>query len=444
MNFDYNEEQQLLADSVRRFLAKDYGFEARKKIVASKEGWSAPVWATMAEMGLTGLPFSTEHGGFGGGAVDLMGVMEAAGDALHLGVVLCAPGRIRDPLAHLRPSFVVGRIDRDVADGADGFRDGPPHVLAVRHALAGEHLRTARARRVLGGFAGQAALAHASVASEQHQVSSLPRQRRVDHALEQRHLRVAPDQRCTRPTTTIARPCHGFSSDPCFDRLAPALHCDRTERLVADGVLRGGVRRPTNDHTSGISRFLQSAGSVHHVTHRRVVAARAERAHEHLTGVDADAELQVKVVLLAERFEGLLHLECAAHGALSVVFMCDRGAEQRDFVVVVLYVLVTAAIVYRASRHQRDTGDHGPHRGHQCALDPVSARRPAAVSQQLVHGDVPANHTRRPSLSTARRTIRRTLRALFRGRGCVPRAAAATIGGQAALSAATGLAAFAR
>src|SRR5512147_228759 len=82
MNFDYNEEQQLLADSVRRYLAKDYSFEARKKIVGSKEGWSAQVWAQLAEMGLTGLPFSPDHGGFGGGAVDLMGVMEAAGDAL--------------------------------------------------------------------------------------------------------------------------------------------------------------------------------------------------------------------------------------------------------------------------------------------------------------------------------------------------------------------------
>ena len=40
MNFDYNEEQQLLADSVRRFLAKDYAFDARKRIVASEEGWS--------------------------------------------------------------------------------------------------------------------------------------------------------------------------------------------------------------------------------------------------------------------------------------------------------------------------------------------------------------------------------------------------------------------
>ena len=32
MNFDYNEEQQLLADSVRRFLQKDYDFEARNVI----------------------------------------------------------------------------------------------------------------------------------------------------------------------------------------------------------------------------------------------------------------------------------------------------------------------------------------------------------------------------------------------------------------------------
>jgi alkylation response protein AidB-like acyl-CoA dehydrogenase len=82
MNFDYNEEQQLLADSVRRFLARDYDFEARKAILASEQGWSKRVWATFAEMGLTGLPFSPDHGGFGGGAVDLMGVMEAFGEAL--------------------------------------------------------------------------------------------------------------------------------------------------------------------------------------------------------------------------------------------------------------------------------------------------------------------------------------------------------------------------
>ena len=92
MNFDYNEEQQLLADSVRRYLAKDYAFEARKKIVASKDGGSPQVWAQLAEMGLTGLPFSPDYGGFGGGAVDLMGVMEAAGDALLVEPYLATVG----------------------------------------------------------------------------------------------------------------------------------------------------------------------------------------------------------------------------------------------------------------------------------------------------------------------------------------------------------------
>ena len=42
MNFDYNEEQQLLADSVRRFIQKDYEFEARRKIVASAQGTEVP------------------------------------------------------------------------------------------------------------------------------------------------------------------------------------------------------------------------------------------------------------------------------------------------------------------------------------------------------------------------------------------------------------------
>jgi alkylation response protein AidB-like acyl-CoA dehydrogenase len=82
MNFDYSEEQQLLAESVRRFVARDYTFEARKKIIASPAGMSDTVWATLAEMGLLSLPIPAESGGFGGGAVDLVSTMEAIGEAL--------------------------------------------------------------------------------------------------------------------------------------------------------------------------------------------------------------------------------------------------------------------------------------------------------------------------------------------------------------------------
>src|SRR5512134_2088068 len=92
MNFDYTDEQQLLADTLRRFLASDYSFEARAKIVASPEGWSPTVWAALAEMGLLGLPFAEEHGGFGGSAVDLMLVMEALGEALVVEPYLATVG----------------------------------------------------------------------------------------------------------------------------------------------------------------------------------------------------------------------------------------------------------------------------------------------------------------------------------------------------------------
>jgi alkylation response protein AidB-like acyl-CoA dehydrogenase len=131
MNFDYNEEQQLLADSVRRFLAKDYAFEARRKIVASREGWSAGTWATLAEMGLTGLPFSPDYGGFGGGAVDLMGVMEAAGDALlvepylatvGLGAQFVARAGSEAQKTALLPLVVEGKLKMAFAHSEKGAR----------------------------------------------------------------------------------------------------------------------------------------------------------------------------------------------------------------------------------------------------------------------------------------------------------------------------------
>jgi alkylation response protein AidB-like acyl-CoA dehydrogenase len=147
MNFDYNEEQQLLADSVRRFLAKDYGFEARRKIIASAEGWSPTVWKTFAEMGLTGLPISTDYGGFGGGAVDLMGVMEAAGEALLvepylatvvLGAQLVQRGGSEAQKKRILPGIVEGATRLAFAHTEAGARYNLAHVRATaRRATAG-------------------------------------------------------------------------------------------------------------------------------------------------------------------------------------------------------------------------------------------------------------------------------------------------------------------
>jgi pimeloyl-CoA dehydrogenase small subunit len=84
MDFDLTEEQSILKDSLERLLADKYGFEDRKRFMASPEGWSAEMWSRYAEMGLMALPFSEEDGGIGGGPVETMIVMEALGGVLAL------------------------------------------------------------------------------------------------------------------------------------------------------------------------------------------------------------------------------------------------------------------------------------------------------------------------------------------------------------------------
>ena len=133
MNFDYNEEQQLLADSVRRFLQKDYDFEARRKIVSSPEGWSERVWSTFADMGLIGLPLSPDYGGFGGGAVDLMSVMEAFGEALvvepYLPTLLAALAIAKSGDAKQKQSILPlvaqGKMRLALATGPRGVMGAP-------------------------------------------------------------------------------------------------------------------------------------------------------------------------------------------------------------------------------------------------------------------------------------------------------------------------------
>ncbi|MEO8714964.1 MAG: acyl-CoA dehydrogenase family protein [Acetobacteraceae bacterium] len=84
MDFDLSDDQRLLKDSVDRLVSDQYGFEQRKKYMAEPDGWSAARWTQYAELGLLGLPFDESHGGFGGGPVEMMLVMEAFGRALIL------------------------------------------------------------------------------------------------------------------------------------------------------------------------------------------------------------------------------------------------------------------------------------------------------------------------------------------------------------------------
>ncbi len=137
MNFDYTEEQQLLANSVQQFIAREYTFEARRAIVESEPGYSEQVWSSLADMGLLGLPFSSQAGGFGGGAVDLMPVMAAIGEGLlvepylatvGLGGQVIARGGNQAQQQAILPALIAGRCKLAFAQTERGARYDLAHV----------------------------------------------------------------------------------------------------------------------------------------------------------------------------------------------------------------------------------------------------------------------------------------------------------------------------
>jgi len=115
MNFELSDEQQQLADAVRKILAGSYGFEQRQAVLRSASGFSDSTWATLADMGLMALALPEADGGFGGGAVDLMAPMEACGEALLVEPLLdhIVAGRLlaRTGSVPQRAALLPGLID---------------------------------------------------------------------------------------------------------------------------------------------------------------------------------------------------------------------------------------------------------------------------------------------------------------------------------------------
>lgn len=79
MDFEFNEQQTQIKDSVDRLIERRYGFEQRMQYLREAEGFSREIWNQMAEMGLLALQFSEDDGGIGAGPEEMMIVMEAFG-----------------------------------------------------------------------------------------------------------------------------------------------------------------------------------------------------------------------------------------------------------------------------------------------------------------------------------------------------------------------------
>jgi alkylation response protein AidB-like acyl-CoA dehydrogenase len=83
MDFDFSDDQEQLRDAVRKWVDKGYDFDRRRAIV-SAGGFDRAAYGEMAELGLTGLYVSEEHGGMGMGPTEAMVTMEELGRGIVL------------------------------------------------------------------------------------------------------------------------------------------------------------------------------------------------------------------------------------------------------------------------------------------------------------------------------------------------------------------------
>ncbi|HUB14363.1 MAG TPA: acyl-CoA dehydrogenase family protein [Acetobacteraceae bacterium] len=163
MDFELSDEQRLLQDSVMRLMADRYSFEQRKTHLKAPEGFSAALWSQYAELGLLGLPFAEEYGGFGGGAQEIMLVMQAFGRALILEpylatVVLCGAalrhGGSNAQQEAILPAIADGSMKLAFAHGERQARYDLTDVLAsAKHSGGGWVLDGAKSVVVHGDAA---------------------------------------------------------------------------------------------------------------------------------------------------------------------------------------------------------------------------------------------------------------------------------------------------
>jgi alkylation response protein AidB-like acyl-CoA dehydrogenase len=165
MDLELTDEQKMLSETVIRFVAETYEFSKREHALRSELGWSRTAYQSLAEMGLLGLPFAEEDGGFGGGGVEMMLIMEAIGRGLmvepYVATVVLAGGVLPHDEAGL-PRHTLQANAAARADGDGWILDGGK--IAVIHGQSADTLVvSARTGRGLSLFQVDAAAPGVSI-----------------------------------------------------------------------------------------------------------------------------------------------------------------------------------------------------------------------------------------------------------------------------------------
>jgi len=182
MDFEPSDDQRLLVESVTRMLGDTYGFTQRKGYMALAGGYSPAVWSQFAEQGLLGLPFGEQYGGFGGGAQEVMLVMQAFGRVLVLepyfptvvlaGSAVTGAGTAEQKAAIL-PAIAEGRLKMAFAHGERQARYDLTDVVTTARRNGSGWVLDGSKTVVSHGEAADKIIVSARTSGERHDTSGI-------------------------------------------------------------------------------------------------------------------------------------------------------------------------------------------------------------------------------------------------------------------------------
>lgn len=122
MDFAFSEEQNMLREQARAFLAEKSSAERVAELALSDEGWDSSLWPQIAELGWIGLSVPEDKGGAGFGFLEEAVLFEEMGYALYPGPYFATVGLT---LPALVDDDVLGKVVSGEAPASLAYAEKP-------------------------------------------------------------------------------------------------------------------------------------------------------------------------------------------------------------------------------------------------------------------------------------------------------------------------------
>ncbi|MBS3960610.1 MAG: acyl-CoA dehydrogenase family protein [Sandarakinorhabdus sp.] len=142
MDFNFTETQSMLRDTLRRYLLDSYDFDTRQAMLRKDGGRDPGIWRSLAtEIGILGAALPEQYGGFGGGPVDSMVLMQELGRAIavepYVSTVVIGGNALAATGGALADALVPAIIGGEAIIGAGFYEPQGRYNLADLRTTAG-------------------------------------------------------------------------------------------------------------------------------------------------------------------------------------------------------------------------------------------------------------------------------------------------------------------